>query len=402
MTIGNAIVNQALGAANRQAMGGLKKVMGNLPGSSLSGGKAVSGLPQPSGGSMNLSYPLDVELSDQQGHYVMFMINTSDPAIIEKQKKAAEDAAMDALFGGQPEQQLGGVDPRTFNGGRPAIANAPKGALSIKRPATTRLAKAISLYMPPNVRATYNTAYADETIGAGAELSAEVIQSMISTYNNEGWKGFIPSLDKLKKAGSAASGPLTSLGLQLAKTTSNTFAPILGMGGAFGLAEISQGKILSSKMELLFTGVGRRKFSFTFTFIPKSEKESKMVDEIIYTFKRHMIPDVANLISSGGATEDGGQAAPEIDLNSQGRILTIPDTFDISYMYSSKENPWMNKISTCYLENLDVQYGGDRMSFYEPLQHEKGGVGPPPQSTTITLAFSEIEKMLRTRIEQGY
>ena len=402
MTIGNAIVNQALGAANRQAMGGLKKVMGNLPGSSLSGGKAVSGLPQTSGGSMNLSYPLDVELSDQQGHYVMFMINTSDPAIIEKQKAMDEAKGWESAFGGgQSEQQLGGVDPRTFNGGRPAIAGAPKGALSVKRPATTRLAKAISLYMPPNVRATYNTTYADETIGAGAEASAAAIQTMVNNYNKEGWKSFIPSIEGFKKAGKEAAGPATALALQLAKTTSNTFAPILGMGGAFGLAEISQGKILSSKMELLFTGVGRRKFSFTFTFIPKSEKESKMVDEIIYTFKRHMIPDVANVMTSGGDTEDGGQAAPGIDMNSQGRILTIPDTFDISYMYSSKENPWMNKISTCYLENLDVQYGGDRMSFYEPLEKD-GKVGPPPQSTTITLAFSEIEKMLRTRIEEGY
>ena len=31
MSIGNAIVNQALGAANRAATGGLKKVLGNLP-----------------------------------------------------------------------------------------------------------------------------------------------------------------------------------------------------------------------------------------------------------------------------------------------------------------------------------------------------------------------------------
>ena len=89
-----------------------------------------------------------------------------------------------------------------------------------------------------------------------------------------------------------------------------------------------------------------------------------------------------------------------------GRILNIPNTFDIQYMYQGKDNPWMNKISTCYLLNMDVQYGSDKAGFYEPLAHPRlaniKGVGPPPTHTTITLNFEEIEKMSRTRIEQGF
>ena len=41
MSIGNAIVNQALGAANKSMMGGLKKVLGNLPGTGLGGAKVA-------------------------------------------------------------------------------------------------------------------------------------------------------------------------------------------------------------------------------------------------------------------------------------------------------------------------------------------------------------------------
>ena len=88
MTVGNAIVNQALGAANRTMSGGLKKVMGNLPGSALRGRSVASGLPAQGSPTMNLSYPLDVETSSQQGHYIMFMINVTSPALIEKQKQA--------------------------------------------------------------------------------------------------------------------------------------------------------------------------------------------------------------------------------------------------------------------------------------------------------------------------
>jgi hypothetical protein len=74
-------------------------------------------------------------------------------------------------------------------------------------------------------------------------------------------------------------------------------------------------------------------------------------------------------------------------------------------MYHSKENPWLNKISTCYLTNMDVQYGSDKAGFYEPLDNPawKGaGVGPPPTHTTISLNFEEIEKMSRKRIEEGF
>ena len=88
----------------------------------------------------------------------------------------------------------------------------------------------------------------------------------------------------------------------------------------------------------------------------------------------------------------------------QGRILNIPETFDIQYMYHAKENPWLNKISTCYLSNMDVQYGSEKAGFYEPLENPamKNAVGPAPTHTTLTLNFEEIEKMSRERIEQGF
>ena len=392
MTVGNAIVNQALGAANRTMSGGLKKVLGNLPGSALRGRSVAAGLPTQGSPTMNLSYPMDVETNSQQGHYIMFMINVTSPALIEKQKHAelmAELDAEDAAFGDAPQQQLGGVKAVDVGDGKSRISSAPRGAIAVKRPPTVRLAKAISLYMPPQVRATYNTSYTEEEIASLSEAGVAGIQRAFDAYAAEGVRGLIPNMETAKAGGQATAEVLSSLTMGAAKSTIGAAGPLLGIAGAAGALEIASGKILSKKMELLFTGVGRRKFSFSFTFIPKSEQESKTVDEIIYTFKRHMIPDFAD-VSVGG-----------VALNTQGRILNIPDTFDIQYMFHSKENPWFNKISTCYLQNMDVQYGGERMTYYEPLDHEKG-VGPPPQSTTITLAFEEIEKMSRPRIEEGF
>ena len=392
MTVGNAIVNQALGATNRTMTGGLKKVMGNLPGSALRGRSVVSGLPAQGSPTMNLSYPMDVETNSQQGHYIMFMINVTSPALIEKQKHAelmAELDAEDAAFGDAPQQQLGGVKAVDVGDGKSRISSAPRGAIAVKRPPTVRLAKAISLYMPPQVRATYNTSYTEEEIASLSEAGVAGVQRAFDAYASGTIGSQLMNVETYKEGGQAIAEVLTNLTLGATKATVGAAGPLLGIAGAAGAIEIASGKILSKKMELLFTGVGRRKFSFTFTFIPKSEQESKTVDEIVYTFKKHMIPDFSD-VSVGG-----------VALNKQGRILNIPDTFDIQYMFHSKENPWFNKISTCYLQNMEVQYGGDKMTYYEPLDHEKG-VGPPPQSTTITLSFEEIEKMSRPRIEEGF
>ena len=51
--------------------------------------------------------------------------------------------------------------------------------------------------------------------------------------------------------------------------------------GATALFAMSQGAIISPKMELMFEGIGRRNFSFSFMFIPKSAKEAQAVKDII-------------------------------------------------------------------------------------------------------------------------
>ena len=168
----------------------------------------------------------------------------------------------------------------------------------------------------------------------------------------------------------------------------DTFAP-----GAATLAQLSAGAILGSKMEVMFTDVGRRNFSFSFNFIPKSEKESIMVYKIVQTFKEHMLPEYLTGFPSGvkGLSFAIGP----------GRVLSIPDTFDIFYFYRNDENPFLNRISTCYLNSMDIDYGGEKYVTYEPTTLN-GQYAPPPQRTNITLSFTEIETITRERAKQGF
>ena len=85
----------------------------------------------------------------------------------------------------------------------------------------------------------------------------------------------------------------------------------------------------------------------------------------------------------------------------QGRILKRPDKFDIHYFYNVNENPFLNRISTCYLTSMDVEYGGEKYVTYEPTTLGNR-VGPPPQRTNITLSFTEIETITRERAREGF
>ena len=108
--------------------------------------------------------------------------------------------------------------------------------------------------------------------------------------------------------------------------TLDTLAP-----GARALQQIDSGKVITPRMELMFEGVGRRSFSFTFAFIPKSAEEAKSIEKIIQAFKENMMPEY---------------------VNDSRREMKIPNTFDITYMYQNTENKFINKISSCFLKSM--------------------------------------------------
>ena len=353
----------------------------------------------------NLSYPLDVEDDDQQGHYIMFMINETTSGKVATGGSGAGatggmgDFAADVVVAGFQGKKFidsnlnagaGQAQQATFQG-------AVKGSgLWMKRPGTTRMSQAITLYMPPSVKVSYKSNYKNDEIGALAQGIATTGASLI-----EGLSAGL-DLESIVKggAGKTALAGAAAFTADKAVRMANTAAP-----GAQTLAQISAGSILGSKMEVMFTDVGRRNFSFAFNFIPKSEQEARMVYDIVQTFKEHMLPEYMTeftIPAQGGRPgSGGGQAASSISLG-QGRVLKIPNTFDIFYFFHNNENPFLNRISTCYLTSLDIDYGGDKYVTYEPTKLNDGQVGPPPQRTNISLAFTEIETITRERAKQGF
>ena len=303
-----------------------------------------------------LSYPLDTA-AFAQGHYVIFQLHSTTNGRLVKEDKPS------------------GFKKRSF-------------AL---KAGTKRVGTQIALYMPPSVSVSYKTKYGDVPISSTAEQAINTIGAVKNAEGlaavGEGAKGVGKTLAAGGKSALAAT----------AGTTSNALAP-----GLKELAFVQAGKIVTDKMELVFEGVDRRTFNFEFNFIPKSRRESEQVDQIVNAFKIAMLPEYTSSFGAVMGTALGvGSSGLGVDTG-QDRTLSIPTTMDIKYYVQTEdgtpvENRYLNRISTCYLQDMDVEYGGDRYTAYEHF-----GKGAPPQQTKITLMFQEIEIITKEAAREGY
>ena len=252
---------------------------------------------------------------------------------------------------------------------------------------TKRVCRTIALYMPPSVQVNYKANYEDSKIGVTAG-------NMQRFMNAEGIGDKVGVIGDIAEEVSARfiRGAIDAL-----------------MPGFAGVNEISQGKILSDRMELFFKGVGRRSFQYTFVFVPKSEQEAIDVDAIVHEFKTAMLPKYTS----------GFKFAADIFKTDSDRIFSIPTTFDIKYYMhdgddGARENGFLNKISTCFLTDAQVTYGGDKFSAHRitSTNRTRGGgsgettgvdhLGAPPQRTVLALTFNEIELITQEAARVGY
>ena len=346
-----------------------------------------------------LQYPQDVADDPQMGHYIIFEVSKVDKGAIKK--VAADDKNRIKEFKQKIDKEINrqaksyeGVEeampsdevlkkmsittliqnnqlegyktPRELNkfmstGGGAASGNSTSlQASSPKKSISTYIA----LYMPPTVSVQYKSNYGEQEIGMMAQIGHDAIKAFSGGAGDRDLaKGM------LDKAGSGLK--------HMALAALDTVAP-----GAKALAALETGQIVTSRMELMFEGIGRRNFSYEFTFIPRSEGEAKTIEEIVKYFKLHM---ASNLVKGTG-----------------GKEYTIPDVFDIKYMYKNIENQFLNKISTCVLESLDVTYGGDKYQTYPMASTTDGRAGLPPSTTKISLGFQELELITKDMIRSGH
>ena len=354
-----------------------------------------------------LSFPIDVGADPgigNNGHYVMFFINeqqdlklsfgdeTEKPEGAMNMAKALQQKGIpavqkmfDSKLGSFVQKAIPNLLSNNILSGftdiignlktdvtgrikhNPIIQNTriedKNASIGIERPPTTRLDTAISMYMPASVSVSYGADYVDTPIGVGtSELSKAGNVDLQSDAGRETIK----------------SG-LKNVGAAVKREGIDSLGKIPGLSGIREVAEMRDGVIFADRMELAFKGIGKRQFSFDFKMMPRSQAEADEIRDIIYAFKFNMMPEYV------GTTK--------------GNQMKIPNTFDIQYMYQNAENNYLNKISTCFLKDMTVTYGGDR---YKTFDQSSTDAGAPPVETSIKLEFREIEMISRERIAEGF
>jgi len=371
--ITGAVRSQIAGRINSAVSSTLRSGVGALSGAARGGAtSALNTIPSKNKFSTDVMvYPSNVG-SPRQGHYIMFNINEFTPGKIKAAKNQKQfDAIFENIVLNQPgisqEDAIKLANTTQINTNNVNKANTKSGggagrSILAEKP-TKRMPASISLYMPPSVTVQYTVKYVDQEIGTLAGMGS----AAIAAFQNESGD----NTAKLKAAAGAMKGGAKEGVTNFINTTLDTLAP-----GARALQQIDSGKVITPRMEMMFEGVGRRDFSFTFAFIPKSAEEAISIEKIIKTFKENMMPEY---------------------VGDSRREMKIPNTFDITYMHENTENKYMNKISSCFLRNMNVTYGGDRFTAYSPTDGS-----PPPQKSTIQLDFVEIETLSKDLVKEGF
>jgi hypothetical protein len=374
----NIAKNAAAGAASKFVSGVADGLRSGLGGSSSSSGSSplqTNFNPEPS----ILLYPSDVGTNMHQASYILFARHSVSGAKVKsKKKKPKVDNIMrtitddddstyqvvDKAATRKAQQESDAqIEVRQGNaGGTGAGKGGSSTSIALKGKNVQRTGTIIGLYMPPAVNVNYSMDYAEGEVG----IVTEAVAGLFKAYQ----AGSLSTGTILKEARSVGSSVVKNVAL-------SSISKIPGVEGAAEVYAMQTGAIVTPRTEMFFKGIGRRSFSFTFTFIPKDSNETQIVHKIIKEFKVGMSPTFKN----AGSVRD----------------MTIPDVFSIQYMHINSQNQYINKIGKCYLKTMDVSYGGDKFVTYNADKE-----GAPPQKTSITLSFQELEIMDRSNIEDGF
>ena len=134
----------------------------------------------------------------------------------------------------------------------------------------------------------------------------------------------------------------------------------------------TQGAVINSNIELLFSGPELRTFTFTFKLSPRDEPEAKEIQKIIRTLKQGM---------------SAKKAADFLFVKS-------PHTFFLGYYKGAELQPYMNKFKECALTNMSVQYAPDG-----PFATFTDG---SMTSYGMTLTFQELEPVFDNDYGEDY
>lgn len=126
----------------------------------------------------------------------------------------------------------------------------------------------------------------------------------------------------------------------------------------------SSGRITNQNLELLFSSMNLRQFSFAFQFAPRSQEESIEIRKIIRFFKQGSSPKKSALGDNNSAF-----------------YIKTPNVFRLSYRRGDSQIKSLNKFKVCALQSVNVGYAPNGYATFEDSQ---------PVNVSMGLSFTEL------------
>jgi hypothetical protein len=262
------------------------------------------------------------------------------------------------------------------------IVNSDKGLGAIVPAKFTasykRLKTAITLPLPSDISAEYSAEYGIISSGGivGSIMHALASGKNLAEAGSQAMSDIIQTVPghALKAAATAVGGAAGGVlgGAAGAGAGAAIGASAVDAKNFNALVNKASGVAINERLEQTFKQVNFRHFAFNYVFAPRTEKESKEINEIIKMFKYHMHPEVG----------DGGA------------FLIMPDEFDIEFRFGSGVNSYIHQVQTCALTNVSVSNSptGSFASFRDGA----------PVMIVLQLRFVETTPLVREMIEKGY
>lgn len=225
-----------------------------------------------------------------------------------------------------------------------------------------RISRAIVLPVPGNLGTDYGINWETESLGVAAGLLDNASKTQAQEQMAETGKivGQILGRAGIRAGAAVINNPLSQ----------RIFGESIIDGRA--VTERLTRSAINPRKEQLFKNVNFRKFNFSWTLVPKNQKEAVVINDILKELKFHMHPE----------------------LDTGGYFYIYPSEFDIKFYFKGAENTWLSKISTCVLTDMKVSYTPNN----EFVTYKDG----MPDSIKLDLAFTELELLTKERIEKGF
>lgn len=156
------------------------------------------------------------------------------------------------------------------------------------------------------------------------------------------------------------------------------------LGSSFGesMAGLPEGVLLSKMgytvnplIDVIYTSPDLRTFTMEFNFAPRSAEEATEVQKIIRAFKFFSAPEVP-------------------DISGYGYLMIPPGDIDVEFSIST-----VGKISTCVLQNIDLDYAPNGFAAYQNPENIMDGM---PVNIRMRLEFTETEYITKDLVLKGY